>query len=320
MFRSVYHFIRVQKNRALNLFDPPVIVLIYHRVTTLESDPHLLAVNPENFRDHMQFLKNNYPVLRLEDNWSDARKPSVVITFDDGYADNALQALSVLDEVGVPATFFVTTGSVDTKKEFWWDELERLILGEWNFSETFLLDDNRFGRQWTTITPSQRNTMYQELHLLMKKVEDGRREGWLTQLRKWVKAVEKGRASHLPMSVEELRKAGQSRWVTIGAHTVTHSPLSILSYQQQKAEIVGSKKQLETWLGYEVKMFSYPFGMREDYNKESIRLCREAGFSKAASNFPGQVHRWTDPYQIPRHIVRNWPVEIFAEKLGRFWY
>jgi hypothetical protein len=50
-----------------------------------------------------------------------------------------------------------------------------------------------------------------------------------------------------------------------------------------------------------------------------VRLCREAGFMKAASNFPGQVHNWTDPFQLPRHLVRNWDLDIFAAEVKRFW-
>jgi hypothetical protein len=50
-----------------------------------------------------------------------------------------------------------------------------------------------------------------------------------------------------------------------------------------------------------------------------MAICREAGFAKAAANFPGQAHRWTDPFQIPRQLVRDWPVDIFAQKLKRFW-
>jgi hypothetical protein len=80
-----------------------------------------------------------------------------------------------------------------------------------------------------------------------------------------------------------------------------------------------SKRDLENRLGMEIKVFSYPYGRRCHYTKESVSLCREIGFTKAAANFPGQAHRWTDPHQIPRHLVRNWPLEIFTEKLQAFW-
>jgi peptidoglycan/xylan/chitin deacetylase (PgdA/CDA1 family) len=121
------------------------------------------------------------------------------------------------------------------------------------------------------------------------------------------------------MTVDELRLLSGSGCVTIGAHTVTHTRLSSLSPEAQREEIFSSKRELEEWLGREISTFSYPFGRRSDYTNESIALCRQAGFIRAAANFPGQAHRWTDPYQIPRHLVRNWPVETFAEKLRGFW-
>ena len=58
--------------------------------------------------------------------------------------------------------------------------------------------------------------------------------------------------------------------------------------------------------------------MKCDYNRVSVRICRESGFVKAASNFPGQVHRWTDPYQLPRQLVRNWGIDSFAARIRDF--
>lgn len=319
MLRSSYNHIHSIKNRVLNMFDFPVIVLIYHRVTTLSSDPQLLAVTPDNFREQMRFLKENLPVLRFEDDWSDVKEPSVAITFDDGYADNALEALPILEEVGVPATFFVSTGTIGANREFWWDELERILLGEWSFPPFFSLKDGRFGGEWQTAATSDRYAMYKGIHPIMKKVDYSIREEWLKQLRSWVNINEAGRKTHLPMTIDELRLLGRSKWVTIGAHTVNHVPLSVLSYDRQREEIMDSKEQLEKWTGNEITVFSYPFGTKSDYDKYSIEICKKAGFTRIAANFPGQAHRWTGPYEVPRQLVRNWPVDVFIKNLSGFW-
>ena len=154
----------------------------------------------------------------------------------------------------------------------------------------------------------------------MKQLDSKDRDRWLMQLRQWTQAGHEGREAYRhPMTVNELRRMAQSTWVTIGAHTTTNTPLSSLPVAAQREEIAGSKRQMESWLGREITVFSYPFGCKGDYTRESVKLCREAGFVKAAANFPGQAHRWTDPYQIPRQLIRNWQRETFGQKLKSFW-
>jgi len=316
--RQLVAVVRRSKNRLLNLIDRPIVVLVYHRVTRLLSDPQLLAVSPENFRAHMKHLKSSFPIVRFEEDWSSVKKPSFAVTFDDGYADNVIEALPILAETGVPATFFISTGNLDTMQEYWWDELERIIMGEGDLPEKFTLVDSSFRQNWTTASFASRETFYQQLLPLMMHLDPARREEWLIQLRQWAQVGEKGREAYRAMAGDELRYLARSEWVTIGAHTVTHTPLSILTIEKQREEILSSKHQLEKLIGKEIKTFSYPFGRKKDYDRTSIHLCREAGFIKAASNFPGQVHRWTDPFQIPRHLVRNWKADAFAEKLKGF--
>ena len=317
--RYVYESPRRLKNRLLNIFDQPVVILLYHRVNTRPPDPHFLAVAPENFRAQLLFLKNHFNIVRFDEDWSSLKKPSVAVTFDDSYADNFFEALPVLEEARVPATFFVSTGIIGAKQAFWWDELERIVFGDWSFSERFELEDSRFGRAWTTGSVLKRDRFYREIYPLMKKIDAKRRNSWLTQLRQWAKAGEEWCEVNRVMTVDELQRLGQSRWVTVGAHTINHPQLSSLSAPEQRKEIKGSKEQLESWLGGEVKVFSYPFGGRSDYTQETVQICRETGFAKAASVFPGQAHKWTDPFQVPRQPVRNWSVSQFSKQLRRFW-
>ena len=272
--RFAYSRLRRGKNLLLNLFDRPVVILVYHRVTTLASDPQLLAVAPENFRAQMRYLKDHHPVLRFEEDWSGRGEAAVVVTFDDGYADNVLEALPVLEEVGVPATFFVSTATLGTAAEFWWDELERVILGDRPLPESFHLDDPRHGRLWPTVTAEQRLALYRDLQPLFKGAACADRERWLAQLRLWAEAGAEGRGGYRAMTADELRRLAASPLVTVGAHTVTHSALSVLPERAQREEILGSKRELEALLEREVTVFSYPFGKRGDYRAETVGFCR----------------------------------------------
>lgn len=319
IYRACRKIVRGTYNWAAGLIDVPVVVLIYHRVTDLSFDPQLLAVSPDNFHSQMRFLKENFPVLRFADDWSQVRKRSVAVTFDDGYADNMLEALPILEEAGVPATFFVAAGNIGSSREFWWDEMERILLLGSDFPEQFELVDRQFGKVWPTRDKSERHSLYQELHLLIKKIDAPQRDNWLAQLRGWAGLQPEGRETHRAMTLAELQTLAGSPLATIGAHTVTHSLLASQTLERQREELFQSKAQLEGWLNRKVSVFSYPFGGPNDYTHETVQLVKEAGFTKAASNFSGQWHSWTDPLQVPRQLVRNWDCNTFEKQLKRFW-
>src|SRR5689334_13405974 len=78
------------------------LVLCYHRVAELDSDPQLLAVAPQRFRDHVELLAQRWSPLPFEDMVAQRdrlRRGSVAITFDDGYADNLHAAAPILEQV-----------------------------------------------------------------------------------------------------------------------------------------------------------------------------------------------------------------------------
>ena len=65
------------------------------------------------FRERMQWLKNNYQVVSLSRLLSENGNNQIAITFDDGYANWITNALPILQELNIPATFFVCSGLID---------------------------------------------------------------------------------------------------------------------------------------------------------------------------------------------------------------
>lgn len=93
------------------------VILRYHRVTEFGPDPNGLAVSPRFFDEHLAVLRARYQPTPLQALVRAIRTGSgpphgVVVTFDDGYRDNLLQALPLLERHDIPATVFVTTGFV----------------------------------------------------------------------------------------------------------------------------------------------------------------------------------------------------------------
>lgn len=98
----------------------PLPVLLYHSVN---NDPPAwiapLTVGPRAFADQMDALLANGRVPVTAKAVAEARhggtplpEHAVAVTFDDGFRDFQETALPILDERGIPATLFVTTGAL----------------------------------------------------------------------------------------------------------------------------------------------------------------------------------------------------------------
>src|SRR4051812_30294675 len=90
---------------------PRPAILMYHRIAEDTFDPWGVAVSPANFADQLDWLKRHRTPLRLLEFAEHHRRGSlpadaVALTFDDGYACNAVTAAPMLDALGIPATIF----------------------------------------------------------------------------------------------------------------------------------------------------------------------------------------------------------------------
>ncbi|HEV7186501.1 MAG TPA: polysaccharide deacetylase family protein [Blastococcus sp.] len=101
-----------------------VPVLLYHGVTTAPSGPMApFAVAPDVFAGHLDLLLDEgfEPVtmsafMAARTAGTAAGRRLALITFDDGFADFASNALPRLLERGIPASLYVTTGWLDGRR------------------------------------------------------------------------------------------------------------------------------------------------------------------------------------------------------------
>jgi len=322
-----------------------VVILLYHRITELPLDPWLISVSPCNFAEHLEILQQYNRPVRLQQvsealRHKELPDQSVVITFDDGYADNLYNAKLLLERYDVPATFFLTTGNMRCESEFWWDELERVLLHpgslpdvldlsingithRWKLGEAAHYSEEAFRRYrcWRAWEdgPSLRHSLYSQLWELLHTLPEGERRRVMNDILRWAEAEPAVRPTHRPLSPEEAFTLSQGELMEIGAHTVTHPALSALTRASQRDEILKSRSYLQEIVGCPVTSFAYPYGRRSDYNAETISIVRQAGFTCSCSNFGGIVNRATDPFQLPRVQVQNWGGDEFA-KLLRRWF
>jgi peptidoglycan/xylan/chitin deacetylase (PgdA/CDA1 family) len=88
----------------------------------------------------------------------------------------------------------------------------------------------------------------------------------------------------------------------IGAHTLTHPPLTEIPLSRAREEIHSSKKKLEDLFGVPVQHFAYPYG---DRNQQIAGLTEEAGFRTACTTDSGCIRVGDDPFQLRRLTARE---------------
>lgn len=309
-----------------NRFAPGVLILLYHRVIELPSNPYLLCVTPQHFAEQMEILRMHTCPIKLQQLIGEAQggrlpRRSVVITFDDGYADNFSNAKPSLEYHDIPATFFITTGYLERGNEFWWDELEQLLLLPETLPITLSINIKGNHYRWKLgLAHDSSQLLFRSLYQLLRPLSEYERRKTLTQLWRWRGAEPTIRPTHRTLSVDELSRLAEGGLAEIGSHGVTHPVLSDLQTDLQLTEIRQSKKHLEEILGFPVESFAYPYGTRSDYTADTTKMIRETGYRCACSNYSGLVGQGTDLFQLPRIPVFDWDGETFTRFLEEWFH
>lgn len=315
------------RRRVLGAVGGSAIVLTYHRIAELKRDPQRLALSPELFNDQIRALSSAFrmvPLTEIVDALAEQRplpRRSVAVTFDDGYADNLVNAKPILESAGVPGTVFVATARLHQPSEFWWDELEQLILGTETLPERLSIpgkdhiacpgcpqrtdmDDARFSG-WSVLEepPTPRHSLYLHLSRLIERESPASRIVILRSIREQLGAVGGPRVENRHLTRDELKALTRGDLIDVGAHTVSHSRLSELPVSQQESEIAESKQDLESSLSRPIRLFSYPYGDPASFTEDTVRIVRRLGFSGAVGTHHTMVTKWTDRYRVPRYAA-----------------
>jgi len=290
------------------------LCLLYHRINEYK-DYYNMSVTPSHFDEQMEFIKNNFCVKRFCDNW-DTGGDSIVITFDDGYADNYKYAYPILNKYTMPATIFVCTGNIGTSKMFWWDEILHICLNRKKSNSHFDLVDPLLSYTWETKRREQCLKLAYDLRSILRRERSLQVFNSVRmQLLNWA-GEETDNANNRTMSESELRELVDSRLIDIGGHTETHLSLGPRDYEEQYNDCKSSIERLKSIIRDDISVFSYPFGGPRDYNEETIRVMEDLGIKKAATTEFGLAID-QDSYRIPRIEIKDCSIEDFTELICR---
>lgn len=212
---------------------------------------------------------------------------ALCITFDDGYADNFVTALPILERYGLKATFFVPSGLIE-QSIMWSDQIA-----------------NAFAAAGEEGLPSIRNYLadagmpvrFPELMAKLKYMSTDAQE---TIVRGLSAFGETESESSQLMSADQVRGLAE-RGMEVGGHTVNHTILTNASDELARDEITNCKTQLEAIIGQPVRSFAFPNGRRDqDYSERDVAIVREAGFAAAVNTEFGLARGGDQVYELPR--------------------
>ena len=205
-------------------------VLMFHRVIDprdpdyAQADPRYTVSTPL-FHELLAFLSRHYSVVRLQQvlDAVDGRQAlpthAVLITFDDGWADNIRYAAPLLRQHGMPAAIFVATEAVQSASFTWWQE-EVFTLGRTGALSDWLNQDER--RKQMIGEPANGPDDPLQVVTRLALMDTNARAGLLASLPHTV------RHSRMMMDANELRRL-PALDIAIGAHGHRHLPLTALS-------------------------------------------------------------------------------------------
>jgi peptidoglycan/xylan/chitin deacetylase (PgdA/CDA1 family) len=295
-------------------------VLMYHRVCHARFDPWDLCVTPENFDAHMAGVAAHRAGRRLESFTGnaplDARGRSIAVTFDDGYADNLINALPALERHDVPATIFIVPSRIGCGREFWWDGLCRAIFSPARLPSRLDLrldglviacdvapdgsgdaerDASYRADEGDPATPRQALCLHVWTSLLT--LSPAQQDAAIEALLDWAGVVEPADPGALPLTVDQLAELARHPLITLGNHTETHAPLDLLSPARVRDEILNGGSMLEALTGAPTRLFCFPYGRLAPSAVDAVRA---SGATLACECAQGVVTPLTRPYKLPR--------------------
>ena len=303
------------------LDEPRLSILTFHRVLTMQDA--LFPYEPEivQFERIVKFVARGFHTLTLRDavaclHRGNLPRRAMVVTFDDGYADNVENALPILKAHGVPATFFISTGFLDGGR-MWNDTVIECIRA----CRKSAIDLEEFGFGLCSLdSPTERRWVIDALLPKIKYQGLPDRDRALAGLKRLTgNEVLPDDLMMVSQQVRTLHAAGME----VGAHTVNHPILALLPQAQADQEIRQGKAALEALIQSEVTTMAYPNGKPDtDYTLAHVALAKAAGFAGAVSTAAGTAAQGADLFQLPRYTpwgssMAAWAARLIANQHNR---
>jgi len=228
-------------------------------------------------------------------------KRAFAITFDDGFRNNADVAAPVLDDFGVPATFYVTTGFVGSEFRSWTDEIEAALESSGVVQLAGLFDE----------IDGSYASVPQKI-VLMDRIRAYVKGSNTIDPYQFVARVIESMASRggpfdqdldAKLGWDQVRLLAEHSLFTIGGHSHTHRTLSFLSIEELENEISTSVRLLTDATNKKIVHYSYPEGMAHCYSDSVIAALERYGIVCSPTAVDGTNRRDDSLFHLKRVFV-----------------
>lgn len=273
--------------------------------------PSIFGITPEDFRKQLLLLKNQGVFVKPTDLVSnlneilDSKENHLLITFDDGLKEQFDYALPILDELEIPAIFFVNSiNHIDKKVSLVHQiHLVRSVISSGVLFENLVRNTDRKLNQQEILQAHKfyrfDNPKSAEIKYFLNVLLD------FTSQEKFINSIfthhfdENEVVEKLYMSTDEIQQLIKRGY--IGSHTHTHLPLGIYEQETIIQELEISKKFLETMGGVAIDCVAYPFGTRETATEEVGSLAKQVGYKLGFTTNPGINNLSNNPLLLRRY-------------------
>jgi peptidoglycan/xylan/chitin deacetylase (PgdA/CDA1 family) len=255
----------------------------------------------------------------------------IAISFDDGYTDNYFIAKPLLEKYNLPATFFITSNS-DQQKEYWWDELAKILLetvklprmlslkingqpfvydlaGETCLTEELL---NKHRKFIAHNPETLRSILYFKLWELLTPMPAHEQLQFISQLRSWAGLAENSRQEYCCMSSHQIKEISDNSLFDIEGHSESHPALPCHGKEVQLQEILNNKIFLEEIIAKKINSFAYPSGK---YDDRTIEILKQLNFHAAFTTEANVIQTHSNSLVLGRFQVNNWNGDQFKQML-----
>lgn len=251
-------------------------ILSYQNVSqqdTIFTHGMNLRHSPAEFERQIEFLAENYDVVRLDDLIEALEKGEdtdrvLAIVFMGGYTDVLRQAMPILYRRRLPMTIFPVTSTIGNTDLMWEHKLTWLING---------------GHEVAVVEALARAGWHEFVggESLEEQLQKRYRSNLPTVLEQVLRDVGTSSCALANefrpyIEIEDMADVDLDL-VSFGNFTDTHPVLSALTPDQQREEIATARSTLIALTRQAPQAFAYPYGLKTHYNEDSRQIAWQTG-------------------------------------------